>query len=87
MVKVSDKGMGFNSLVIKHAGGYATLYGHVSKFLVSEGQTVHAGDPVALSGGTPGTAGAGMMTTGPHLHLAMYKDGEVVDPLPLLPQN
>ncbi len=83
--KVSDNGMGFNSLVIQHAGGYATLYGHVSEFLVSEGQHVSAGDPVARSGGTPGTKGAGLMTTGAHLHLAFYKDGEAVDPLGVLP--
>jgi murein DD-endopeptidase MepM/ murein hydrolase activator NlpD len=82
---VSDKGMGFNSLVIRHANGMTTLYGHVIKFLVTEGQTVHAGQPVALSGGTPGTPGAGPMTTGAHLHIAFYKDGQAVDPMLYLP--
>lgn len=80
VAKVSDQGMGFSSLVISHGGGMATLYGHVSGFLVKEGDHVRAGDPVALSGGTPGTRGAGLMTTGAHLHLAFYKDGNVVDP-------
>lgn len=83
--KVSDKGMGFNSLIIRHANGMTSLYGHVIKFLVKEGQTVQAGQPVALSGGTPGTPGAGPMTTGPHLHLAFYKDGSAVDPMEYLP--
>ena len=85
--KISDQGMGFNSIVIRHDGGYATLYGHVTEFLVAEGDDVSMGDAVAKSGGMPGTKGAGRMTTGPHLHLEMFKDGEAVDPLPLLPQK
>lgn len=87
VTNVSNQGMGFNSLVIRHANGYSTLYGHVSKFLVQEGDSVRAGDAVALSGGTPGTRGAGLMTTGAHLHLAMYKDGVAVDPLRYLPET
>ncbi len=83
--KVTDQGLGFNSIVVRHGGGYASMYGHVSKFLVKEGDEVSAGDPIALSGGIPGTPGAGKMTTGAHLHLEMFKDGEHVDPLPLLP--
>lgn len=85
--KVSDQGMGFSSVVIDHGNGIATLYGHVSGFLVKEGDRVQAGDPIALSGGKPGTKGAGLMTTGPHLHLAFYKDGVVVDPLLFLPSS
>jgi len=85
VVKVSDKGMGFNSLVIRHANGMTSLYGHVSAFLVKEGEAVRAGEPVAESGGTPGTPGAGHLTTGPHLHLQFMKDGVAVDPLDYLP--
>jgi murein DD-endopeptidase MepM/ murein hydrolase activator NlpD len=83
--KISDQGMGFNSIVIRHDGGYATLYGHVTEFLVEEGEEVAKGDAIAKSGGMPGTKGAGRMTTGPHLHLEMFKDGDAIDPLPLLP--
>lgn len=83
--RVNDRGLGFNSLILSHAGGYATLYGHVSSFLVAEGQTVRAGDPIALSGGTPGTPGAGLLTTGAHLHFELLKDGEHVDPRSVLP--
>jgi len=86
VAKVTDNGMGFNSLVIRHAGGYATLYGHVTSFLVREGQDIEAGDPIALSGGRPGTPGAGRLTTGAHLHLELIKDGVAVDPLTHLPQ-
>jgi murein DD-endopeptidase MepM/ murein hydrolase activator NlpD len=83
--KISDQGMGFSSIVIRHAGGYATMYGHVSAFLVAEGDEVAMGDAVAESGGMPGTKGAGRMTTGPHLHFELFKDGVHVDPLPYLP--
>lgn len=84
--KITDQGLGFNSIVVRHRGGYASMYGHVSSFLVKEGDEVFSGDPIALSGGTPGTPGAGRMTTGAHLHLEMFKDGSHVDPLPLLPE-
>lgn len=85
VVNVTDNGMGFNSLVIRHDGGFATLYGHVSEFLVEPGQHVRAGDAIALSGGQPGTKGAGRMTTGAHLHLELLKNGSQVDPLQYLP--
>ncbi len=85
VAKVSDQGKGFSSIVIAHGGGLTTLYGHVSGFLVSEGERVSAGDAVALSGGTPGTNGAGHLTTGAHLHLAFMKDGVAVNPLLFLP--
>jgi murein DD-endopeptidase MepM/ murein hydrolase activator NlpD len=83
--KVSDNGMGFSSIVIRHKNGFATMYGHVSGFLVSEGDEVYAGDAIALSGGRPGTKGAGRMTTGAHVHLELTKDGQQVDPLTYLP--
>ncbi len=84
--KVSDNGLGYSSLVIRHSGGYATLYGHVSGFLVEEGDQVRAGDPVVLSGGTPGTEGAGRMTTGAHLHFEVIHSGSHLDPLTVLPE-
>lgn len=87
VTKVSDQGMGFSSVVISHKNGMATMYGHVSGFLVAEGDRVEAGDPIALSGGTPGTKGAGLLTTGAHLHVAFYKDGAAVDPLQYLPKG
>jgi murein DD-endopeptidase MepM/ murein hydrolase activator NlpD len=71
-------------VTIRHDNGLATLYGHVSGFLVQEGQRVRAGDPIALSGGTPGTKGAGRLTTGAHLHFEVYLDGKKVDPLEYL---
>ncbi len=85
VVKVRDNGYGYNSITLQHAGGVSTLYGHVTRFLVSEGDAVKAGQPIALSGGRPGTLGAGLMTTGPHVHFSVFKRGQAVDPLPFLP--
>ncbi len=50
-----------NYIVIQHANGTQTLYGHASKLLVSAGDTVAQGDVIAEVGAT-GEA------TGPHLH-------------------
>lgn len=71
--------------MIAHEGGFMTLYGHVSAFKVGQGQKVHTGDIIALSGATPGTKGAGFMTTGPHLHFEILKNQKRVDPLYYLP--
>jgi murein DD-endopeptidase MepM/ murein hydrolase activator NlpD len=81
---VEDNGMGFSYAIVKH-DGYATLYGHLSAFLVEEGQAIVQGEPIGLSGGRPGTRGAGRLTTGPHLHFEVLIDGEHRDPLPYLP--
>ena len=86
VLSTEDKGMGFNALTIRHKSGVVTLYGHVSRYLVHEGDHVVAGDPIALSGGLPGTPGAGWLTTGAHLHFQVLIDGQPVDPLQFLPK-
>lgn len=85
VVDVSDHGFGFNTLTVDHGGGLVTLYGHVSEFLVEKGEAVRAGDPIAYSGGRPGSRGAGHLSTGPHVHFEVFKNGEHIDPLELLP--
>jgi hypothetical protein len=82
---VRDNGYGYSYLILAHAGGFMTVYGHVSEFRVAEGEKVFAGQIVALSGATPGTKGAGLMTTGAHLHFEVLKGGKYVDPLDYLP--
>ncbi len=81
---VIDHGLGFSYITIEHPGGYATLYGHMSKFSVKPGQFVAAGDAIGLSGGMPGTPGAGF-STGPHVHFGLYVGGKAVDPTSYLP--
>lgn len=76
---------GYTYVLIGHRNGYATLYGHLSSVSVKAGDDVHAGDAIALSGGTPGTNGAGPMTTGAHLHFEVIKNGAHVDPRTVLP--
>ncbi|MFN7160151.1 MAG: murein hydrolase activator EnvC family protein [Candidatus Gracilibacteria bacterium] len=81
VTKVKDSGLGYSYIMVAHNGGVMTLYGHVSKILVTAGDLVKRGDIIGLSGGTPGTAGAGWMTTGAHLHFEVFQDGKHVDPL------
>jgi len=66
-----------NCVVIDHGQGLLTLYLHLSKFLVKEGDDVEKGQEIALSGGT-GRA------TGPHLHLAVRWQGVYLNPQVLL---
>ncbi|MGB9589896.1 MAG: M23 family metallopeptidase, partial [Candidatus Hydrothermia bacterium] len=58
---------------ISHPSGFKTTYGHLSKILVKEGQSVYGGDII-------GNVGETGNVTGPHLHYAITKDGEPVDP-------
>ncbi len=76
---------GYSYILIGHRNGYASLYGHVSSSFVKQGDIVSAGQMVGLSGGRPGTRGAGYMTTGAHLHLEITKDGVHVNPTSILP--
>lgn len=62
-----------NYLIIAHAGGYKTYYGHNRALLVSVGDEVRKGELVALSGNT-GNSSA------PHLHYEIRQDGIPVDP-------
>ena len=65
-------------VMIDHGGGLATLYGHCSQLLARVGQTVNAGDVIALSGSTG-------RSTGPHLHFEVRINGERTNPRSYLP--
>lgn len=82
--KVKDNGYGYSYVILACKGGFLLTFGHVLEFLVQEGEKVHVGEPVALSGGAPGTKGAGHLTTGAHLHFEVMKDGQYKDPLDYL---
>jgi murein DD-endopeptidase MepM/ murein hydrolase activator NlpD len=77
---------GYTYVLIGHRGGYATLYGHLSRVAVSAGDDVAQGEVIGLSGGEPGSIGAGLMTTGSHLHFEVIERGENIDPESVLPQ-
>lgn len=64
--------------------GWKVRMWHVSQFLVGNGTYVNAGDVVALSGGIPGTWGAGN-TTGAHMHWGVKTGAGWVDPYTLGP--
>ena len=66
-----------NCVVLDHGQGLLTIYMHLSKFTVKEGEQVARGQEIALSGGT-GRA------TGPHLHVAVRWQGIYLDPATLL---
>jgi murein DD-endopeptidase MepM/ murein hydrolase activator NlpD len=68
-----DGGYG-NVVVIKHGYGYETLYGHMSKIEVQEGQQVKRGQRIGLIGSTG-------HSTGPHCHYEVHVNGSVVNPL------
>ena len=85
VLKVALNGLGYSYIVLQHEAGLQTIYGHVSDASVQEGTRVTTGEIIGHSGGEPGTLGAGLTTTGPHLHFAVRKDNVLVDPLQYLP--
>jgi murein DD-endopeptidase MepM/ murein hydrolase activator NlpD len=66
-----------NCVIIEHANGVETVYGHASRLLVKEGQQVQAGDPIGLAGNTG-------HSYGPHVHFEWHEDGQPRDPIPMM---
>ncbi|MCE5255276.1 MAG: M23 family metallopeptidase [Spirochaetaceae bacterium] len=62
-----------NYIILKHSGGYQSLYGHLSTIGVREGASVTQGAVIGNSGNTG-------QSTGPHLHFSIFKNGKAVDP-------
>lgn len=79
-VVYSDQLRGYgNIVIIRHAGGVASVYAHNQVNLVREGQQVGRGEVIAKVGSTG-------RTTGPHLHFEVRKNNAAQDPLRYLPQ-
>jgi murein DD-endopeptidase MepM/ murein hydrolase activator NlpD len=66
-----------NYVVITHHSGYRTLYGHLSLIRVKAGAYVRAGERI-------GDVGSTGLSTGPHLHFTVYKNGVTVNPRALM---
>lgn len=65
--------------VIDHGNGYETRLAHLGAAVAREGARVEQGDVVGLSGGAPGTDGAGN-SQGAHVHYEIRHNGAAVDP-------
>jgi murein DD-endopeptidase MepM/ murein hydrolase activator NlpD len=61
------------TVVIQHEDGFETIYGHLSKISVEEGQKVKVGEVIGKAGNTG-------RSTGTHLHYEVIKDGKRVNP-------
>lgn len=62
-----------NYIIVTHHSGYKSLYGHLSKQLVTRGKWVDTNSRIGLVGSTG-------LSTGPHLHFTVYKFGKTVNP-------
>ncbi len=69
----SRRGYG-NKIIVDHGFGYQTLYAHLSGFNVREGQEVKRGDVI-------GYVGNSGLSTGPHLHYEVLKNGKRINPI------
>jgi len=64
-------------IIIDHANGFQTLYGHISSFNVSTGQAVSQGQAIGVMGSTG-------RSTGTHLHFEVRSGGVLQNPLTYL---
>ncbi|MEY4054946.1 MAG: hypothetical protein RL519_281 [Pseudomonadota bacterium] len=63
-----------NHVKLEHGGGWGTGYSHMSRIAVSPGTRVRAGQVIGYVGSTG-------LSTGPHLHYELYRNGAKVDPM------
>lgn len=73
VIKTSYNEVYGNYIIVKHHSGYQTLYGHLSKIVCKKGDFVYTNTVIGKVGSTG-------MSTGPHLHFTVYKNGRSVNP-------
>lgn len=78
-VEYSSYGYG-NSIYVDHGAGISSLYAHLSKIEVNEGEKVTTESKIGEMGSTG-------RSTGDHLHLEVYKDGVAINPYSILPRE
>jgi murein DD-endopeptidase MepM/ murein hydrolase activator NlpD len=73
--RADDGAQGYgNHVVINHGYGYETLYGHMTRFVVHIGQQVKRGQLIGYVGSTG-------LSTAPHVHYEVHKNGTIVNPI------
>ncbi len=76
----SEYNRGGLKIYVDHGGGLLTSYNHLARSLVSVGDRLHRGQPLALSGYSGLDALASLGCVAPHLHFNVYLGGVQVDP-------
>ena len=71
---------GFGHYILVKSGALEAIYGHLSKRFIKNGQHVHPGQVLGVSG----NSGA---STGPHLHYEMHKNGKPINPVTWLKKH
>ncbi|NUQ82048.1 MAG: M23 family metallopeptidase [Bacteroidetes bacterium] len=66
------------TVVVQHVSGFVSVYKHLSSVMVQHGSAITTGEFIALSGNT------GEYTTGPHLHVELWHNGNYLNPLDYL---
>lgn len=64
-------------ILLEHPDGTSTLYAHLSKTEIKEGEWVNQGDLIGKTGGIKGRRGSGT-STGPHLHFSIFINLDIV---------
>lgn len=75
VIRADNRSSGYGKHIrIDHGFGYVTLYGHLYKYNVRDGQKVERGDLIGYAGSTGRSLGS-------HVHYEIFKDGERINPL------
>ncbi|PGT89239.1 M23 family metallopeptidase [Bacillus sp. AFS040349] len=79
VVDLGNENIG-KGVIVQLEDGKQAIYGHMSNISVKEGQLIHKGEVIGLSGNTG-------HSTGPHLHFGMKENGDFIDPTPVVDQT